>query len=55
MTRDMWLGLARHLLTLIGGVFVAKGQIDADSMNTAVGAAVTIGGVAWSIVDKKKR
>jgi hypothetical protein len=55
MTQDMWLGLARHLLTLIGGIFVAKGQIDADTMNTAVGAAVALGGAAWSIADKKKR
>jgi hypothetical protein len=54
MTRDMWLGLVRHLLTLIGGVFVAKGQIDADTVNTAVGAAVSLGGVAWSIADKRK-
>jgi hypothetical protein len=54
MTRDMWLGLVRHLLTLVGGVFVAKGQIDADTVNTAVGAAVSLGGVAWSIADKRK-
>ena len=54
MTRDMWLGLVRHLLTLIGGVFVAKGQIDADTVNTAIGAAVSLGGVAWSIADKRK-
>jgi hypothetical protein len=54
MTRDMWLGLARHLLTLIGGVFVAKGQIDADTLNTAVGATVALGGTAWSIYDKRK-
>lgn len=54
MTRDMWLGIARHLLTTIGGIFVAKGAIDADTANAVVGAAVTLGGVAWSIVDKRK-
>jgi hypothetical protein len=51
MTRDMWLGLTRHVLTLMGG----KGQIDASTVDTVVGAAVTIGGVAWSVVDKKGR
>lgn len=55
MTKDMWLGLARHILTLVGGIFVAKGQIDASTLDTVVGAAVTIGGVAWSVVDKKGR
>ena len=54
MTRDMWMGVVRHVLTVVGGIFVAKGQIDADTMNTAVGAAVALGGIAWSIIDKKK-
>lgn len=54
MTRDMWLGLARHILTLVGGIFVAKGQIDSDTLNTAVGAAVALGGAAWSVADKRK-
>lgn len=54
MNRDVWLGLARHLLTTIGGFFVARGTIDADTVNTAVGAAVALGGVAWSVIDKRK-
>ena len=54
MTRDMWLGLARHALTALGGFFVARGAIDADTMNAAVGAAITLGGAAWSIADKRK-
>ena len=55
MTKDMWLGLARHILTLVGGVFVAKGAIDADTLNTAVGAAVALGGAAWSVAEKRGR
>jgi len=54
MNRDIWLGLARHFLTAFGGFFVAQGAIDADAMNTAIGAAVTLGGVAWSVIDKRK-
>lgn len=54
MTREMWLGVARHLLTTIGGIFVAKGAIDADTANAVIGATVTIGGVAWSLLDKRK-
>lgn len=55
MTHDIWLGLARHLLTTAGGFFVAKGYVDADSMNTIVGSTVAIAGAAWSIADKKKK
>lgn len=54
MTREMWLGLARHLLTAAGGMLVAQGFTDADTMNQAVGAAITLGGAAWSVADKKK-
>jgi hypothetical protein len=52
MNRDMWLGIARHILTLVGGVFVDKGLTDADTVNTIVGAVVSLGGVGWSIADK---
>ena len=54
MNRDMWLGLIRHLLTAVGGFFVAKGTVDADTMNTAIGAGVTLGGAVWSVIDKRK-
>ena len=55
MNRDMWLGVVRHVLTGLGGVFVTLGTIDADTANTLVGAAVTLGGIAWSVADKKGR
>lgn len=55
MTNEMWLGVARHILTTIGGIFVAKGAIDADTLNSVIGAFVTISGVAWSLFDKRKK
>lgn len=54
MTKEMWLGIARHLLTTVGGILVSKGVLDAGMVETAVGAIVTLGGVAWSVMDKKK-
>ncbi len=54
MTREIYLGLARHVLTALGGFFVARGSIDADIMNTSVGAAITLGGAIWSVMDKRK-
>ena len=53
MNNDMWLGLFRHILTLAGGFFVAKGYVDADTINTTVGAVSTLVGVGLSLHDKR--
>jgi hypothetical protein len=55
MNNDIWLGLFRHFLTWGGGIFVAKGYFDADTLNTAIGATTALAGVALSIADKKGR
>jgi len=55
MTREMILGIVRHVLTLAGGAYVAKGQIDASTLDVAIGAVVSLSGVAWSLADKVKR
>lgn len=55
MDKTIWLALARHVLTALGGYLVATGSIDAAAAETAVGAIVTLGGVAWSVADKKMR
>lgn len=54
MTKDMWLGLARHLLTTAGGFAVGKGLLDAGTMEAVVGALVVLIGAGWSVTDKKK-
>jgi hypothetical protein len=55
MSNDMWLGIFRHILTVVGGFFVAKGYVDTDTLNSVVGATATLAGVAWSVLDKKDR
>lgn len=52
MNKDILLGVFRHLLTILGGVFVAKGQIGADDMNTVIGAVSALAGVGLSIKAK---
>jgi hypothetical protein len=49
------LGIARHLLTLLGGFLVARGTLDAAAAETLIGAGVSIVGVGWSVLEKKKR
>lgn len=54
MTFDIAFGLMRHLLTIVGGYYVAKGQIDQDTVNTAIGGISSLIGVVWSIRNKTK-
>jgi hypothetical protein len=53
MTNEMWLGVARHILTAIGGGFVAKGYLDANSLNVVVGAVTSLAAVGLSIWNKR--
>jgi hypothetical protein len=55
MTREVWQGIARHILTSAGAILVALGYMDAGTAEMLVGATVTVGATIWSIVDKKKR
>lgn len=53
--KPMTMGIARHLLTAAGGALVARGAIDAGTAETAIGALVTLIGVAWSMWEKRAR
>jgi hypothetical protein len=44
----------RHLLTTVGGFAVAKGYVDSGTLETVVGAILTLVGVGWSLYDKKQ-
>ena len=48
------LGLVRHGLTFAGGYLVSSGLLAAAGLENAVGAAITILGIALSIYDKIK-
>jgi hypothetical protein len=52
MKTDIILGLVRHLLTIVGGYYVSKGQIDQSSVDTVIGGLTGIAGVAWSVKHK---
>ena len=54
MNKDSVLGLVRHVLTFAGGFLVTAGSLDPTSLETAVGAIVTLDGIVWSVVAKKK-
>ena len=47
-------GIIRHVLTAAGGALTTKGYVDAGELELLVGAAITIIGVVWSAVSKRK-
>jgi hypothetical protein len=47
-------GIVRHLLTAGGSYLVLDGQVDQSIVDEGIGAIMTIGGLFWSFVDKKK-
>ena len=54
MNKDQVLGLVRHILTFGGGILVAKG-LASDAMSTElIGSLISVVGIVWSIVSKKK-
>jgi hypothetical protein len=54
MTPSIISAFLRHLLTAAGGVAVAKGYVDSGTLETVVGAIMTLVGFGWSFWDKKK-
>ena len=46
-------GLLRHLLTFGGGFLVTKGIFDEATLQTVIGAIITLGGAVWSVVQKQ--
>jgi len=55
MNKLQILGVARHVLTFLGGILVVKGIIDESTVNEIVGSLVTLAGLIWSVADKKPK
>lgn len=49
MTPDMIGGIVRGVLALGGGYLIKQGLTDAESLQTAGGALVTLATIGWSI------
>jgi hypothetical protein len=53
LTKEQIMGIIRHSLTFIGGIFIMKGLVDEPIVNEIIGGVMTLTGTIWSIVDKK--
>jgi len=54
MTSEVWMGFVRHLLTMLGGVFIAKGWVTEAHWPEVLGATMTLIGFVASMMAKKK-
>jgi hypothetical protein len=54
MNKESILGIVRHILTFGGGFMTQNGLATQDEVTTGVSAVVTLVGVIWSILSKKK-
>ena len=54
LTKEQFLGVVRHGITFIGGIFVTKGLIDDSILTEVMGGAVALAGAIWSIIAKNK-
>ena len=53
ITKEIAFAFCRHLLTAVGSVGVAKGVVDATSVDAIIGGAMAIVGMVWSVRDKQ--
>ena len=54
MNKQAILGIVRHVLTFGGGVMPQNGLASGEEVTTGISAVVTLIGVIWSVMSKKK-
>jgi hypothetical protein len=47
-------GIVRHILTAVGGALTTRGYVEHAELELAVGAIITIAGVVWSAIAKRR-
>ncbi len=53
-TLEQVMGIVRHALTFIGGIFVVKGLATEAMTDEVIGAVVTAVGAVWSYIKNSK-
>jgi hypothetical protein len=53
MTGEQIAGVIRALIAAVGGYFVGKGLVDAETVTAIGGAVATLATAAWSIYSKR--
>lgn len=54
MNKEQVMGIVRHALTFIGGIFVIKGLATEAMTDETIGAIMTAVGAVWSFIKNGK-
>ena len=54
MTKETIFGIIRHILTFGGGFLASNGTIGGADVETGVGALISLIGIVWSAIQKRK-
>lgn len=54
MNKEQKNGLIRHTLTFVGGLLLYNGLLNENEVQEGVSALMTIVGLVWSILEKRK-
>jgi hypothetical protein len=54
MNKATVLGIVRHTLTFGGGFLVSQNTLNGSELEAGVGAVITLIGIIWSVIQKKR-
>ena len=54
ISKEQFLSFLRHIITFVGGIIVAKGNLDPSTVETISGVIITIAGLLWGILSPDK-
>lgn len=54
MNKLQQFGIIRHTLTFIGGLLLYNGLLNENEVQEGISALMTLTGIVWSVVEKRK-
>ncbi len=55
MSKDQFLGIVRHVVTIGGTLIAANGVANEDTANQVAGAVMTLAAFGWSLWEKRAK
>ena len=54
MNKEQFMSFLRHIITFVGGIIVAKGNLDPSTVETISGFIITMAGLLWGVFSPDK-
>lgn len=53
MSKEQKMGVIRHVLTFVGGIFLVKGIINESTLTDVIASIMVLVGTVWSLWEKR--